>query len=281
MRWTCWRSARTAELDHHGQHVGSDGRSGRFERPTSGKPSTGFRSDGGDPGWVVEGVGFTSDSRLAFINYDQRTELWDPQTKKVVATWIGNRLATDENLERSTATVDAAGMDISGAGVLGVVRLGFTPDGRVLATVDSEEGVLLWDTMAWTKLDQPEDGGKSVAAAAAPESSAREVRSPDGRLAIRLGDVEGTGDVVVTATGDIAGNLGEDGMPVVSAAFTPDGSWVAVADRTRNVRAYRWEMIAPLAMLEARAGMLVTRPFTDAERARYLPSPRQRLLPWR
>jgi WD40 repeat protein len=110
----------------------------------------------------------------------------------------------------------------------------------------------------------------TLAAEVAPESPAREVLSPDGRLAIRVGETEGSGDVVVKSSGEIVATLRAGGQPVVAVAFTPDGNWVAIADGTRNVRVRRWETIAPLDMLQARARKLVTRPLTDDERNRAL-----------
>jgi len=240
--------------------------------------SIGSRSD---PGMVVDSVAFSPDSRLALIEYDgASSELWSPRTGEVIATWGANGLIVPPDLDRGAFEIDAAGLDFSGEGVLGVVRLGFSADGHVLATIDTDEDVLLWQAPFWKRLDETEPQRTNIAAAAAPESSAREVKSPDGTLMVRIGDGDGSGDVVL-ATGAVIGTLKQDTEPVLAAAFSPNGTWVAVANGTRKVRVHRWETIATLDMLQTRATTLVTRSLTQAERAQFVPGLWQRLTAWR
>ena len=94
----------------------------------------------------------------------------------------------------------------------------------------------------------------------------REVRSPDDRIVVELGD---TAAIVDRASGRRLGELPL--RPVVAVAFSPDGLRIAVADGSPDVRIYRRESYAPLEELITMARKHAGRELTREERVKFVP----------
>jgi WD40 repeat protein len=236
-------------------------------------------SEIGDQGLELDDVGFSPDSELAFTNQlGEESILWKARTGERVASWR-NELTLAPELDRLITTIRAGTNSIERNGETGITAVAFTSDGGTLVTNDTEGNIRLWTlgTYGIEQAKNPVEGAlaSSAAVAVASPQSAQEALSPDGRFRIQFG----SGDVIDLMTNSVIHNL-RDSAEIESAAFSPDGRRIAVADGTRDVRLTRWEAVAPLVLLDELQRQRVTRSLTTEERRRWAPSLWKRLADW-
>lgn len=222
----------------------------------------------GDPALDLDDVAFSADSRYLITSGGKGKIVWRAVDGVAVLTLLGGTTTFDSNLERDVVAIEAGPLSDNGREFLGVVNLGFDSIG-MLVTVDIGSAARRWSPPLWGELKESDPA--STNATSLPPPGQGRVTSPDGTLTVRLGTESSSGgEVVETATDQVLVNVRADTEPVVAAAFSPDGIWLAVADGTRTVRLHRWETIAPLARLEEQAAKMVG-PLEPDRRAQLVP----------
>jgi hypothetical protein len=151
-----------------------------------------------------------------------------------------------------------------------VVNVGFNSVGT-LVTFDGENPARRWSPPLWGKVDESDASATNASSLLPSPPVDGRVTSPDGMLTVRLGtEASLGGEVVETPTNEVVADVRSSTERVRAAAFSPDGTWLAVADGTPTVRLHRWETIAPLARLQERSARMVG-PMEPDRRAQLIP----------
>jgi WD40 repeat protein len=153
-------------------------------------------------------------------------------------------------------------------------RFTFSSDGtKVIAEYDKR--IRIWEIATWAELTAPprELEPEIAAFLRRPRAEAREVVSSDAHVAIELADDTGArvASVVDKIHGRRLGILSGGSERPVTAAFSPDGLQIAVADGSPDVRIHRWETFAPLDDLIVLSRNRAGRELRPAERDQFLP----------
>ncbi len=218
----------------------------------------------------LKGIGFSADSKYLVTIGDVGAIVWRALDGVAVLESLDAGPIFDAELEREVVVIDAGPVDDSGRRRLGVDNVGFEPGGT-LVTVDVEGGARRWLPPLWIEEKQTEGvPAKAIALPSEPPDDGR-VLSSDSTVAVQLSsDQSPGGDVVETSTNGVVANVRSTTQPVLAAAFSPDGAWLAVADGTRTVRMHRWETIVPLPRLQELAEKTVG-PLDPGQRAQLVP----------
>jgi WD40 repeat protein len=232
----------------------------------------------GDPALELTDITFSADSRYLVTSALNGHIVWRAADGAAVLRSLDGGHEYDPRLERGMVAIEAGPVDISGRGVVGIVNVGFDADG-VLITVDAESAHRRWSSPLWELVPDSEAAAANGDWRPTAPPADGFLRSPTGMLTVRLGEPTSAGEVLDPRTGNILTTVRPGSEPVLAAAFSADGTWLALADGTRSVRLHRWETLAPLDRLQERAAQLVD-PLDPAERARLVPSVWQRLNAW-
>src|SRR5580692_6740745 len=168
-----------------------------------------------DPGGGVVSMTFSPDGKLlATADIDGYLRLWDPAIHRAVGARV-----------RASTSPEGTGRG-GGPSLNGVA---FSPDGKLLAAVDTAGYVRLWDPATRQAVGPPFPAASSGLYGVA--------FSPDGKL-LATADIDGTVRLWNPATRQAVG----DPLPAVTngsvygVAFSPDGKLLATADTAGYVR---------------------------------------------
>jgi WD40 repeat protein len=192
--------------------VGSDGTLGLWD-PATGHPVRGLGADFTHAGANVQGLSFRPDGKVLAIAGYGMVQLRD--------------LATSQPVGKSLPAVP-------GGGDVNMFDVAFSPGGKLLASVNSDGTLQLWDAATGQHVGEPISAGTGHNGGVA-----RVAFSPDGKL-LASADADGTVRLWDPATGQPVGKSLPAGTGryegVAEVAFSPGGKLLASADSDGMVR---------------------------------------------
>jgi hypothetical protein len=146
---------------------------------------------------ALDDVSFSRDGTLVITEYDDATtRIWNATTGAPVASETLEQSGV-AGLDGPVLTITAGAPNISGEGLYGIRDVVFSDGGRLLMAVEEEGGASAWQIPTLVLHER-------LSTYDAVPKEVREVRSPDDRIVVELGD---TAAIVDRASGRRLGEL--------------------------------------------------------------------------
>ena len=227
----------------------------------------------GKTGPVVSAIFSPDGKTLASGTYDKDIMLWDVKTRRPIDKLIGHKSIIRSIAFNPDGSLMASGSQdntimlwdmktrqplkkLSGH-LNSLTNVAFSPDGRILASGSEDTTIILWDVEKGQAIGQPLSGHSRIVRSVA--------FNPDGKTLASGGD---DGKIILwdVQTRDIVGELQieyiDPGLnikvssPVLSVAFSPDGSTLASGDYGKHVTLWDVKTRQPIQILSGHSGIV-------------------------
>jgi Tol biopolymer transport system component len=193
---------------------------------------TGLSATLKDPGGpqIITSVAFSPDDKLLVAcDVGGSAEIWNASSTQQVTTLTGRGASGSEG-------------QCSTPGQSGAPTAAFSPDGAILATANSNDGVCLWSVATWQMVATLTDPAISNPSYNGPSPGVNGLAfSPDGAT-LAVADNDGNSYLWNVAARRLTATLTDpDSGGVKQVAFSPDGKTLAAGDA--NGSAYLWKVV--------------------------------------